>query len=131
MKNLKGISFNITLNDLYDIKQYIPFQLTLSQKKVLAEIINDMRSHKQMNRLLQGDVGSGKTIVALAVSLLAIKENYQVAIIAPTEVLAEQHYNNFNNYLKDSNIIIDLITGSTSHKRKSEIKERTFLVKTI
>ena len=128
-EKFEGISFNITLNDLYDIKQYIPFQLTLSQKKVLAEIINDMRSHKQMNRLLQGDVGSGKTIVALAVSLLAIKENFQVAIIAPTEVLAEQHYNNFNNYLKDSNIIIDLITGSTSHKRKSGIKERTFFGK--
>jgi ATP-dependent DNA helicase RecG len=121
-----GISFNITLKDLYDIKQYIPFKLTLSQKKVLAEIINDMRSHKQMNRLLQGDVGSGKTVVALAVSLLAIKENFQVAIIAPTEVLAEQHYDNFNTYLKNSDIIIDLITGSTPHKRKNEIKERTF-----
>lgn len=124
---LNGISFNITLSDLYDIKKYIPFKLTKSQKKVLAEIINDMRSNKQMNRLLQGDVGSGKTIVALIIALLAIKEHYQVAIIAPTEVLAEQHYNNFNTYLKNSNISIDLIMGSTPYKKKNEIKERTML----
>jgi len=118
MKNLEGLFFNITKNDLYDIKRYIPFSLTKAQKKVLVEIINDLRSHKQMNRLLQGDVGSGKTIVALIVALFAIKEHFQVAIIAPTEILAEQHYNNFITYLKNSDIKIDILTGSTTHKEK-------------
>lgn len=123
----EGLFFNITKNDLYDIKRYIPFSLTKAQKKVLVEIINDLRSHKQMNRLLQGDVGSGKTIVALIVALFAIKEHFQVAIIAPTEILAEQHYNNFITYLENSDIKIDILTGSTTHKRKNEIKEKTML----
>jgi ATP-dependent DNA helicase RecG len=123
----EGIFFNITKDDLCNIKQFIPFQLTKAQKKVLVEIINDLRSHKQMNRLLQGDVGSGKTIVALIVALFAIKEHFQVAIITPTEILAEQHYNNFISYLENSNINIDLLTGATTHKRKNEIKERTIL----
>ncbi|MDY6820935.1 MAG: ATP-dependent DNA helicase RecG [Deferribacterota bacterium] len=121
----KGIALNIKKQDLYSLKDFIPFPLTKSQKRVLAEIINDLNSTKQMNRLLQGDVGSGKTVIALIASVLTVRENHQVAIIAPTEVLAEQHYLNFIKYLEKSNIKIDLITGSTPKKEKSEIKEKT------
>lgn len=126
-ESVKGISFNVTLDDLRCIKKFVPFTLTTAQKKVLAEIINDMRSQKQMNRLIQGDVGSGKTIVAMISGLIAVQNGYQVVIIAPTEVLAEQHYNNISAYLNNGGLVIDILTGSTPLKTKKEIKERTML----
>lgn len=97
----------------------LPFQLTQSQKRVIREIWEDMRSGRQMNRLLQGDVGSGKTLVALLSMLLVIDNNYQACFMAPTEILAQQHYRTFKNLLNNSEIQITLLTGSTkSSERK-------------
>lgn len=105
----------------YDLTNYINslgFALTNSQNKVLTEIINDMTSPKRMNRLLIGDVGSGKTIVAVLSSILAIKNNFQVAFMAPTEILAIQHYEKNKKYLKQFGINCELLIGSTKNKIK-------------
>ena len=91
----------------------LTFELTNSQKKVLKEIRNDFSSKKQMIRLLQGDVGSGKTIVALMSMLICIDNDFQTCLIAPTEILATQHFNSFNNALSNLNVNIRLLTGST------------------
>ncbi len=91
----------------------LTFELTNSQKKVLKEIRNDFISKKQMIRLLQGDVGSGKTIVALMSMLICIDNNFQTCLVAPTEILASQHFNSFNNNLLNLNLNIKLLTGST------------------
>ncbi|MGA1847320.1 ATP-dependent DNA helicase RecG [Deferribacter abyssi] len=122
IKNTAGIKFSIDLNKLEEIKGYLPFKLTKSQKKVLAEIFNDMSKINQMNRLIQGDVGSGKTIVAFISGVVAVYNNYQVAVIAPTEVLAEQHFFNFTK-LFGNKFKVALITGSTSKKDKDFLKE--------
>ncbi len=105
----------------YDLTNYINslgFALTNSQNKVLTEIINDMTSPKRMNRLLIGDVGSGKTIVAVLSSILAIKNNFQVAFMAPTEILAIQHYEKNKKYLEQFGINCELLIGSTKNKIK-------------
>ena len=96
---------------------YLPFQLTNAQKRVIKEIRTDTAKAHQMNRLLQGDVGSGKTIVALLVMLIAADNGYQSCMMAPTEILAQQHYNNLKNLIKDLPAGIALLTGST---RQSE-----------
>ncbi|MEX0361429.1 MAG: ATP-dependent DNA helicase RecG [Allomuricauda sp.] len=98
-------------------EHHLPFQLTNAQKKVIKEIRNDLGSNAQMNRLLQGDVGSGKTIVALMCMLLAIDNGYQACLMAPTEILAQQHYNGLKELLGKMEIKIALLTGST---KKSE-----------
>ncbi len=95
------------------IKEKLPFELTEDQKKVIREIYNDFKSGYPMNRLLQGDVGSGKTLVALITSLISVENGFQVAIMAPTEILAFQHYNYFVRLLTDFPIKIGLLTGST------------------
>ena len=100
-------------NARYFIEKKLPFELTEDQKKVIREIYNDFKSGFPMNRLLQGDVGSGKTLVALITSLIAVDNGFQVAIMAPTEILAFQHYNYFTNLLKDLPITIGLLTSST------------------
>ncbi len=100
---------------------YLPFQLTNAQKRVLKEIRKDVGSGAHMNRLLQGDVGSGKTIVALLTMLLAIDNDYQATIVAPTEILAIQHYNGIAELLQNTNIKVDLLTGSTRVKKRREI----------
>ena len=97
-------------NEFYS--QYLPFDLTNAQKVVLKEIRTDVASNAHMNRLLQGDVGSGKTIVALLAMLLAIDNGFQAAIIAPTEILATQHFNAIQELLQKMNISVDLLTGS-------------------
>ena len=97
----------------------MPFELTKDQLKSLDEIVSDLNSKNRMNRLLQGDVGSGKTIIALLSSYLINKSNYQTAFMAPTELLAKQHYNNAIKLFKDINI--RLLIGSTSKKEKEEI----------
>lgn len=102
---------------------YLPFELTSDQKKVLKEIRADMGNGKQMNRLLQGDVGSGKTLVALMSMLIALDNNYQTCFMAPTEILANQHYKTFKKMLTGLNISIDLLTGSTKPKRRKVIHE--------
>ena len=99
----------------------IPFTLTNSQIKVLKEIRSDLNSKKQMNRLLQGDVGSGKTIVATLIASIVIGNNSQVAVLAPTELLAEQHYRSFKKYCDLVNIKSGLLTGSLSISQKNNL----------
>jgi ATP-dependent DNA helicase RecG len=104
--------------------QYLPFALTNAQKRVLKEIRQDMAHGRQMNRLLQGDVGSGKTIVALLSMLLAVDNGFQASLMAPTEILATQHYQGLSGLLKDMPVKIALLTGSTkSAARKKILKE--------
>ncbi len=100
------------------IKKILPFHPTSAQKRVLKEIADDMRSPNPMSRLLQGDVGSGKTIVAAQAAILAVENGYQAAIMAPTEILAEQHYFNFRNLLAPLGYRIDLLKGSLRKKQK-------------
>ena len=108
-------------NDFY--KNYLPFSLTDAQKRVLREIRKDLGSNAQMNRLLQGDVGSGKTIVAVLSALIALDNGYQVAIMAPTEILAIQHFNAISKLLSEMSIEIRLLTGSSKTKERREIHE--------
>ena len=104
-------------------KEQLPFDLTNAQKRVLKEIRKDVASSAHMNRLLQGDVGSGKTIVALLTMLLAIDNGYQATIMAPTEILAKQHYIAVSQLLEGMNINVDILTGSVKIKKRREIHE--------
>ena len=108
---------------LTPFKNQLKFEFTKAQKKVINEIFADMTSKKTMNRMLMGDVGSGKTVVALSAILLAVENNYQALIVAPTEILAEQHFLTFSNMLKGLNINIELVTASTlkTKKQREEI----------
>ena len=101
---------------------YLPFPLTEAQKRVIREMHADMKSGHQMNRLLQGDVGSGKTLVALMVMLIAIDNGCQTCIMAPTEILAEQHLQTFRNFLKDMPVRVELLTGNVKGKRRTAIE---------
>ena len=101
----------------------LPFPLTEAQKRVIREIWNDMRSGRQMNRLLQGDVGSGKTLVALMSMLIALDNGYQACIMAPTEILAEQHLNTINDFLKGMDVRVEMLTGIVKGKRRNTILE--------
>lgn len=103
---------------------YLPFELTNAQKRVLKEIRKDAGSGKQMNRLLQGDVGSGKTIVALLSMLIAADNGFQSVLMAPTEILAQQHFNGITAVLKDMDITVHLLTGSTKTKERKNILEK-------
>ena len=119
---LKGIVFPSVgdyLNTFY--KEYLPFELTNAQKRVVREIRADMGSGRQMNRLLQGDVGSGKTLVALLSMLLAVDNHCQACMMAPTEILATQHYATVMGFLKDMDIKVALLTGSTKKKERNKI----------
>lgn len=120
----KGMIFNNTelLTTFYN--QYIPFPLTNAQKKVIREIYGDMKSGKQMNRLLQGDVGSGKTIVGFISMLIAIGCNAQTALMAPTEILAQQHYQGLRRHADAMGISIALLTGSTKKAERKKIHEQ-------
>ena len=100
---------------------HLPFQLTEAQKRVIREIHKDMKSGRQMNRLLQGDVGSGKTLVALMVALIAIDNGYQACIMAPTEILAEQHLQTISSMLADMDINVALLTGSVKGKKRTAV----------
>ena len=103
--------------------KYLPFELTNAQKKVLKEIRKDFLSGQHMNRLLQGDVGSGKTLVALLTMLIAIGSGYQAALMAPTEILANQHFLTLVDFVKDLGIRIELLTGSVKKKDRVQIHE--------
>ena len=107
------------LNVFY--KNNLPFELTNAQKRVIHEIHDDMRSGIQMNRLLQGDVGSGKTLVALMAMLIAIGNGFQACIMAPTEILAEQHLNTITEFLQGMDIRVELLTGIVKGKRRTEV----------
>ncbi|MBC7866908.1 MAG: ATP-dependent DNA helicase RecG, partial [Gloeobacteraceae cyanobacterium ES-bin-316] len=120
----KGWTFDTVgnlFNDFYN--HYLPFKLTNAQKRVLKEIRKDTASGKQMNRLLQGDVGSGKTMVALLSMLIAADNNFQSTLMAPTEILAQQHFTSLKEYLKDLPVNIQLLTGSTKPKERRLIME--------
>ena len=119
---LKGIVFP-SVGDYFNTfyKEYLPFELTNAQKRVVREIRADMGSGRQMNRLLQGDVGSGKTLVALLSMLLAVDNHYQACMMAPTEILATQHYATVMGFLKDMDIKVALLTGSTKKKERNKI----------
>ena len=121
-KNSKGAVFEKVgeyFNTFYN--NYLTFELTGAQKRVLKEIRNDTARGKQMNRLLQGDVGSGKTIVGLLTMLLAADNGFQSCLMAPTEILAAQHYNNINELLQNMPVDIRLLTGSTKTAERKEI----------
>jgi ATP-dependent DNA helicase RecG len=119
----KGIVFNDTAILTKFYKEFLPFELTEAQKKVVREIYADMKSGKQMNRLLQGDVGSGKTIVAFICILLVVGSDSQTALIAPTEILAQQHYANLKRYAEPMGISIALLTGSVKKSARRPIHE--------
>jgi len=123
-KKLKGIKLTKVgnvFNDFYT--KCLPFDLTGAQKKVIKEIRTDLASGMHMNRLLQGDVGSGKTLVALMVMLIAIDNGHQACIMAPTEILATQHYNTICEFLKDMPVRVELLTGSTKQAKRRVLHE--------
>src|SRR4029077_14656536 len=103
------------------VRSVLPFKPTGAQKRVLAEIVKDMTSRKPMNRLLQGDVGSGKTIVAVQATIVAVENGYQAAIMVPTEILAEQHSTNVKRMLAQTPYRVELLTGSLAAARKRQL----------
>lgn len=122
----KGLVFSTVgkhFNDFYN--HHLPFELTGAQKKVLKEIRKDLGSGKQMNRLLQGDVGSGKTMVALMTMLIAADNGYQSCFMAPTEILARQHFETLKTLLDNIPLKIGILTGSSTAKEKKEILKAT------
>ena len=119
----KGIKFNKNVK-MSDVINTLPFKLTKAQLKVLQEIDENMESEKSMNRLLQGDVGSGKTVVAMITAYKAVKSGYQAAILAPTAILATQHMANFEKMLSQFDIKCELLISGISKKNKEDILER-------
>lgn len=113
-----GIAFDKPPQISKSLYEKLPFQLTTDQKKTLHDIIKDMQSSKKMQRLIQGDVGCGKTVVALLALVFAVDNGYQGALMVPTEVLALQHYDNFKDLLKDTNLHIELLTSSKKGKER-------------
>ncbi|MBQ2299820.1 MAG: ATP-dependent DNA helicase RecG, partial [Bacteroidaceae bacterium] len=120
----RGIVFN-TIGDNFNsfFYNHLPFELTNAQKRVIKEIRTDMKSGRQMNRLLQGDVGSGKTLVALMVALIAIDNGHQACIMAPTEILAEQHLNTLRQFLGNLPVRVELLTGTVKGKKRAAVLE--------
>ena len=122
-RDIKGIEFAKEYK-FSDIINDLPFNLTNAQIRVLQEIENDMEKDKSMNRLLQGDVGSGKTIVSIIAAYKAVKSGYQAAIMAPTSILASQHLESFTEILEKYNIRCELLISSITKKKKEEILEK-------
>ena len=121
-KNQKSKIFSLKNNNLKeDIFKCLPFNLTESQEQVIHEIESDMSSGKAMHRLLQGDVGSGKTIVAVIVSTLILNNEYQVAFMAPTEILANQHFKKIKELFQSTDVKVELLTGSIKGRKRNEI----------
>ena len=120
-KKNNGLHRVIDKDKLNDFIKKIPFKLTNDQNKAIDEIVGDLEASHRMNRLLQGDVGSGKTIVAFIGMYANYSSGYQSALMAPTEILATQHYNNLVNFLKGTKVKVVLLTGSTSKKDKASI----------
>ncbi|HNJ28149.1 MAG TPA: ATP-dependent DNA helicase RecG [Ferruginibacter sp.] len=121
-RNSRGLLFG-QVGDLFNnfYNDYLPFPLTNAQKRVLREVRRDAGSGRQMNRLLQGDVGSGKTIVALMLMLIAADNGFQSVMMAPTEILAQQHFNSIRLVLKDMPVCVKLLTGSSKARERKEI----------
>ncbi len=120
-KSNKGLSQNIDRDKINKFIKTLPFELTNDQKKVIDEILKDLESPSRMNRLLQGDVGSGKTIVSFIAMYASVLSGYQSALMAPTEILAVQHYENLKQLFKDVDINIELLTGSLTKAAKNNI----------
>ncbi|MDC0177044.1 ATP-dependent DNA helicase RecG [Polaribacter sp.] len=121
---IKGLVFeNVSENFNTFYTNHLPFSLTNAQKRVLKEIRKDVASGAHMNRLLQGDVGSGKTIVALLAMLLAIDNGFQATLMAPTEILATQHYHAISELVKDMDLNVDILTGSVRTKKRRELHQ--------
>jgi ATP-dependent DNA helicase RecG len=118
LKREKGIAFKIDENLVEEFKRALPFKLTGAQERVLREIVQDMKKPKPMNRLVQGDVGSGKTVVAAAAAFFAARGGYQSAVMAPTEILANQHFKKFKEVMSKFNIPVGLLTGSMTKREK-------------
>jgi ATP-dependent DNA helicase RecG len=118
-----GIAFALTTEVREKIKRMLPFKPTAAQKRVLGEIARDMAQPHPMHRMLQGDVGSGKTLVAAEAAIIAIENGCQVAILAPTEILAAQHYYYFKNLFRELGYTVALITGSLGAREKSQLKK--------
>jgi ATP-dependent DNA helicase RecG len=123
-KSAQGIEFRVKESIRQAIKKILPFHPTAAQKRVLKEIAGDMCSPHPMNRLLQGDVGSGKTIVAIQAAVLAMENGYQVALMAPTEILATQHYLYIKNLLAPLPYEVELLTSGRTASEKTELKKR-------
>lgn len=119
-----GIRRNISHNQVEEYIKSLPFSLTDDQLNAVNDCLNDLNSDKRMNRLILGDVGSGKTIVAIIAMVINYYSNYQSAMLAPTEILAKQHYKNILNLIKNLNISCELIVGSMSIREKNNIKKR-------
>lgn len=117
---LEGIEFN-SMDEFNKFLHNLPYELTPAQLRVLQEIVSDMTSNKRMNRLVQGDVGSGKTVVSAAAMVLAVLNGYQAAMMAPTEILADQHFETLTDLLKDMPIRIGLLKGSMNLKSRESI----------
>ncbi len=114
-------SINVENNFLENFEKNLPFNLTDAQKKAIQDILNDIQKTVPMNRMVQGDVGSGKTMVAIAAAYAAALNKKQTAIMAPTEILAQQHYKNFKNILEPLGVKVGLLTGSMSSKEKKQM----------
>lgn len=123
-RSKRGIAFKIS-KDLVRLKEKLPYTLTEAQNKVIREILIDEKRDIPMNRLVQGDVGSGKTIVALIAIFNVIKNGYQAVLMAPTEILARQHYDEIVNILEEFEVNIDILCGSISRKDKDIVKQKT------
>ena len=120
-KSILGLKKNFNDDDIQDFLASLNFELTVDQTKTIEEILGDMKSNKRMNRLVLGDVGSGKTIVAIVALLANFFSGYQSTFMAPTEILAKQHYNSIQEYFKNYNINVKLLTGSMTKKEKVKL----------
>ena len=125
---IKGLPAQALQNPEKNIEEFVkslPFSLTQAQRKVIGEIVEDIKSQRPMNRLLQGDVGSGKTVVAMAIAYAFAKEGYQSAIMVPTEILAQQHYENFKKFLEPLGIKVGLLTSSVKGSLRKSVLYHT------
>lgn len=121
-RTYKGLVFDKVgtyFHDFYD--NHLPFELTGAQKRVLKEIRNDFKTGQQCNRLIQGDVGSGKTMVAMLSMLIAIDNGYQACMMAPTEILANQHFDGLRDWVETLGLRMELLTGSTTKKKREQL----------
>ncbi len=123
-ENKSGYIRNIDPEDINDFIRALPFELTADQNTAVEEIYKDMTSSRRMNRMLQGDVGSGKTIVSVIAAYINYLSKHQTALMAPTEVLAVQHFNNIKSLLESTNMKVDLLIGSMKKKEKDEVVEK-------
>ncbi|MFT4072219.1 MAG: ATP-dependent DNA helicase RecG [Dysgonamonadaceae bacterium] len=123
-KKLRGFVFSKVGSYFHEFyEKNLPFELTNAQKRIIREVRRDMSDGIQMNRLLQGDVGSGKTLVAFMLMLIAVGNDFQASLMAPTEILATQHYHTIKAFLKGMDLKVELLTGSTSKKKKQALLE--------